>query len=386
MGPSVWITGLGAVSCLGGSVNELWNRARADQSGIRNGLGLVEREAVKGSESGNRALDFCVSAAREAMSQAGWGQLGPRDGLILATTTGLFLQWDRAFTSFVNQELPLNEFRAKFVNQPFSVLSDQLADVVGRPGVSSVVTSACAASTQALGIGAMWIKSGRVDRCLVAGVEVLCDLTCEGFRSLQLLSNDPATPFDRDRKGINLSEGAAFVCLERGEFASASGLADRGLARLSGYGFSTDAFHMTGPHPEGEGSYRAMNTALKVAGVSPDDVDWVHAHGTGSQQNDSAEGLAIVRLFTGQRPWVSSTKWLHGHALGASGALESVLVVKAMSEGVILKTCGLTNPDERIHVRHPEADLNQRARHVVKNTLGFGGTNAALVFSNGELA
>lgn len=372
MRPAVWITGLGAVTCLGSSVDELWSRTRRDQSGIVAGLGRVVDPEFAG---GNRALKFSLRAAREAMNQAGWSELGPSDGLIFATTTGFFLQWDRAFTSFVNKDLGLPEFREKFLNQPLAELNRQLSLELGQPGASTLVSSACSASTQAIGLGAMWIASGRVKRCLIAGVEVLCDLTCEGFRSLQLLSSGPATPFDRARSGINLSEGAAFLCLEGGT---------GGLARVSGSGFSTDAYHMTGPHPEGEGSYRAMKRALMVAGVSPGDVDWVHAHGTGSQQNDMAEGLAVSRLFEEHRPYVSSTKWLHGHALGASGALESVLLVRALSEGVILKTRGLVNPDEKIPVRHPEIDLNIRARHVVKNTLGFGGTNAAVVISSGE--
>jgi 3-oxoacyl-(acyl-carrier-protein) synthase len=372
MRPAVWITGLGAVTCLGGSVDELWEKTRTSQTGIVAGLGRVVDPHFAG---GNRALKFSVRAAREAMNQAGWSELGPDDGLIFATTTGFFLQWDRAFTSFVAGNLELPEFREKFLNQPLAELNRQLSLELGRPGASTLLTSACSASTQAIGLGAMWIASGRVKRCLIAGVEVLCDLTCEGFRSLQLLSPEPATPFDRERRGINLSEGAAFLCLEAGT---------RGFARVSGYGFSTDAYHMTGPHPEGEGSFRAMKKALEVSGVGAREVDWVHAHGTGSQQNDFAEGLAVSRLFEEHRPYVSSTKWLHGHALGASGALESVLLVRALSEGVILKTRGLVTPDERIPVRHPEEDLKIRARHVVKSTLGFGGTNAALLYSNGE--
>jgi 3-oxoacyl-(acyl-carrier-protein) synthase len=125
-----------------------------------------------------------------------------------------------------------------------------------------------------------------------------------------------------------------------------------------------------------------MNRALQTAGVSPGEVTWVHAHGTGSPQNDLAEGLAIARVFQGtEAPWVSSTKWLHGHALGAAGALESVLVVRAMREGLVIATRGLKTADPRIPVRHPEGDLRLKSRHVLKNTLGFGGANAAVLFS-----
>ncbi len=266
-------------------------------------------------------MAFAEHAAREAIRHAGWTKLNPDDGLVVATTTGLFLQWVNAFREFVNDRLPLADFRRDFLNQPLMELNTELARAIGHHGPSTVITSACSASTQALAVGAMWIKQRRVKRCLVAGVEVLCDLTTEGFRSLQLLSLDPATPFDARRKGINLSEGAAFLCLESG---------DGGLARLSGYGMSTDAFHMTGPHPEGQGSFRAMEQAVRMARLTPAEIQWVHAHGTGSQQNDLSEGLAIKRLFGDFDPYVSSTKWMHGHALAASGAIETALVVQAM--------------------------------------------------------
>lgn len=365
----VWISGLGAVTCLGDTAGDLWRAAGEDRSGINGGLGVV-----RGFEGENRALAFSLKAAEEALSSAGWNSLNPDDGLILATTTGLFLQWDRAFLGYVNGEWTLPDFRRDFMNQPLGELTRLVQKHFGHTGPSTLLTSACSASTQALALGAMWIREGRVKRCLVVGVEVLCDLTCEGFRSLQLLSPEPARPFDQTRKGINLSEGAAALCLDGGDPSSK-------LAAISGYGFSTDAYHMTGPHPEGEGSYRAMKQALQVAGLRPEDIAWVHAHGTGSQQNDLAEGLAVSRLCASHQPWVSSTKWLHGHALGASGALESVLVVRAMQEGTILSTRGLAQADPQIPVKHPPRDLREKPKHVLKNTLGFGGANASLVLS-----
>jgi len=370
--PEIWITGLGAVSCLGSSVEDLWSAAGEERTGVRDGLGRVPDE-IFGGQPANRALTFALHAASEAMRHAGWTRLHSDDGLIVATTTGFFLQWDRAFNEFVAQRMSLPDFRRDFLNQPLMQLNVELSRALDHRGPSTVITSACSASTQALALGAMWIKQGRVKRCLVAGVEVICDLTSEGFRSLQLLSMEPATPFDKDRRGINLSEGSAFLCLEAG---------DAGLAKVAGYGFSTDAFHMTGPHPEGHGSYRAMSQAVKSAGLKPEDIRWVHAHGTGSVQNDLSEGLAVKRLCGEHRPFVSSTKWLHGHSLAASGALESVLVVRAMQEGVILKTRGLQNPDPRIPVLHPARDEKVAPFHVLKNTLGFGGSNASLVLSH----
>jgi 3-oxoacyl-(acyl-carrier-protein) synthase len=376
---TVWISGAGAVSCLGLGTEALWRAALENRSGIHEGLGRVQDNVLNGLPEelrANRILAFSVLAAREAMAQAGWTELKPGDGMILATTTGQILEWDSAFIAFTDGKITQAEFRTAFNHQPLGEWVSALGRQIGHDGPSAMLTSACSASTQALALGAMWIRQGKVKRCLVGGAEVLCDLTTEGFRSLQLLSVNPSTPFDQNRAGINLSEGAAFLCLEAEAKAP--------LARLSGFGYSTDGYHMTGPHPEGDGSYRAMRDALAKAEIKPSDVSWVHAHGTGSQQNDMSEGLAMARLFGGETPWVSSTKWLHGHSLAASGALESALLVKAMGEGRVLHTRGLKVPDPKIPVKHPREDVNMPIRHILKNTLGFGGANAAIVLSHPE--
>lgn len=379
----VWITGLGAVSCLGNSVADLWNGVRENRTGIQNGLGAVSDSVLSAAMTDhpdapkdwaqNRALAFSWLAVREAMAQAGWDKLNSDDGVIFATTTGQLLLWDRPFMALSQAQGSREDFRSAFHNQPLVSVQNALARELGACGPMSLLTSACSASTQALGLAAMWIEQARVRRCLVVGVEVLCDLTSEGFRSLQLLASGPSHPFDVARGGINLSEGAAAICLQADTTEP--------LARLSGYGFSTDGFHMTGPHPEGDGSYRAMHAALKTAQIQAEQIDWVHAHGTGSRANDQSEGLAVQRLCGGHKPWVSSTKWSHGHALAASGALESALVVRALQEGIVLHTRGLQTPDPQIPVAHPGEDRKQPLRHVLKSTLGFGGSNAALVFS-----
>lgn len=371
----VWISGVGAVSCLGMGVRALWQAVLENRSGIQNGLGHVTDEF----STPNRILGLSLLAAEEAMEQAGWRGLKPGDGLILATTTGQILAWDKPYVEFSDGKISREHFRQAFNYQPLGDWTRGFAAHYKHSGPSTLLTSACSASTQALGLAAMWIRTGKVKRCLVGGAEVLCALTTEGFRSLQLLSSEPSAPFDINRKGINLSEGAAFLCLETET--------SRPLARLSGFGFSTDGFHMTGPHPEGDGSYRAMRDAVTKAGLQPADIDWVHAHGTGSQANDTSEGLAISRLFTGgKQPYVSSTKWFHGHALAASGALETALVISAMNAQRVLHTRGLKTPDPRVNVKHPVEDIVMPIKHVVKNTLGFGGANAAIVLSHVEHA
>ncbi|RYZ76672.1 MAG: beta-ketoacyl-[acyl-carrier-protein] synthase II, partial [Proteobacteria bacterium] len=222
-----------------------------------------------------------------------------------------------------------------------------------------------------------------VKRCLVGGVEVLSPLTVEGFKSLQLLSTTAAHPFDEARKGINLSEGAGFLILEAEESKQSPS-----LAQIAGFGLTTDAFHMTGPHPEGEGCFNAMAQAVSKAGLKPSDISWVHAHGTGSDLNDLSEGRAIAKYFgispQLSSPQVSSTKFSHGHALGASGALETILCIESLRRQTILKSGGLEKQDSRIPIEIVKESRSFPLKHILKNTLGFGGINAALVLSRSE--
>jgi len=378
----VAITGLGAYTCAGRSASELWERTLRGDSGINGGVGRIDA-LVSGEETRKtaRTTFFAATAAREAMAEAGWSQFEKDDALVFATTTGRIPAWENPLVDHLRGQLTPEEFAVVFRSQPLGSALDALKEELGFSGRTLLTSSACSAATQALAFGAMWIRQGRAKRVLVVGAEVLCNLTLAGFGSLQLLAPAGARPFDRDRQGINLSEGAGAICLEDADTAIRSALAE-----LTGYGLTTDGYHMTSPHPEGRGSYRAMCRALTVAGLRPEEVSWVHAHGTGSKANDSAEGAALAHLFSevAEAPYVTSTKRIHGHALGASGAIEAVLCVQAIRNGIVLPTAGLENPDSTIAVRHASRPTKKEIRHVLKNTLGFGGTNASLVFSQAE--
>lgn len=385
-GRGVYITGTGVVSCAGNSSDTLWESAFSGRSGIREGVGRVSLESLppypllfdKESELSS-GLRFSLEASRQAFEKAGWESLRSDDGLILATTTGQIPLWEKALVEFLHKDVPEEKFSAVFADQPIGVLLDAISDELKFGGRSFLVSSACASATQAIGLGADWIRSGRVKRCLVIGVEVLSQLTLEGFKSLQLLSPFQARPFDRERKGINLSEGAGALCLE----AEPKGPR---LALISGFGMGTDGHHMTAPEPEGAGCQQAIREALKSAAIAPSEISWVHAHGTGSAHNDLAEGTAIAKCLEasvaqGKQPPVTSTKNIHGHSLGACGAIEVVLCVEAIRRQMILKTAGLENPDPQIPVRHANVSGPGSVRHVLKTTLGFGGANAALILS-----
>lgn len=377
---SVAISGIGAVTGFGIGVQPLWKGCLNEQTLLAEGLGKVptalvgELNALAPEESNNAVFLFALAAIQEAMQMAGWEKLNPDDGLILATTTGQIPLWDRLFINILTTEPSSNrqqEFKTFQQQQLLGSLLEKISVKLDFTGPSMVVTSACSASTQAMAIAQSWINSGRVKRCLVGGSEVLCDLTVNGFSALQLLTKGECRPFDATRTGICLSEGAAFLCLEKSSSQT--------LAWLSGSGMSQDSYHMTAPHPEGEGGLRALKRALEMAELTPQEISWIHAHGTGSVLNDLSEGLAFKQLNS-PAP-VSSTKGVHGHSLGAVGALESVLVVQALREQTVLRTLGLNQPDEKIPVQHVQRTEQFELKHVLKSTAGFGGNNAALVFS-----
>lgn len=387
---SIWITGSGAVSCLGLGKDQLFASVLRNDSGIdAQGLGSVSEGnkhilvdslgGVRGVDKMSWPLQISLWAARESMQSAGWTELTENDGLILATTTGQIPLWDSALERYYQKQIPADEFKTIFKHYPLGTIVDDFCGAIhpllGKDkkfvGPRTLVASACGASTQALAMAALWIESGKVERCLVGGMEVLCDLTIEGFRSLKLLSTSRAQPFDQNRTGINLSEASAFFCLEKNKNAAS--------VQLSGFGLSTDSYHMTSPHPEGQGSYVSMQKALAKARLSAKDIGWVHAHGTGSLHNDLAEGIAIERVFENTDAYISSTKWYHGHALGVSGILESVLSLEGLKNNVQVATGGLNTIDEKIHLKIPKEHGRKSIKAVLKNTLGFGGVNASVI-------
>lgn len=384
------VTGLGAVHAFGRGVDSLWNAALDGSPGCPDGFGRIPRgllSAVPRFESlepslahrlaHSPALGFGLLAARDAMEEAGWGSsLGEDCGLVLGTTTGHTAYWEESLMAFLKDGGSREEFEKRFPANPLGLLAADLAALLGLedPMRRLTLASACCASTEAVGLASQWIASGKVKRCLVGGVEMLCELTMSGFRSLQLVSETPCRPFDAERNGINLSEAAAFLCLEAPSSPKAKAL-------VRGYGFSGDASHMTAPHPEGEGCARAMRAALSMAGLEPGEIQWIHAHGTGSRHNDVAEAKAVRSVFGASPPPLTSTKAIHGHALGAAGALEALLACRALGEQVLLPSHGLRTQDPEISAPVQRELTRAPLRHLVKNTLAFGGVNASLVLS-----
>lgn len=359
---------MGTLTPAGIGTGVLWEMARDQRSFLEKGMGHLTPPT-----KGHLAESICLSTIRAALEQAGWERLNASDGLILATTTGEAPYWEQGMISFIKHEINGAAFFPRFRLLPLGALLTGLSRELGFEGRSQLVTTACAAGIHAVALATLWVRSGLVKRCLVGGVEALCTLTTMGFKSLQLLSDQPCRPFDKNRQGINLSEGASFLCVESDPQRAP-------LAELLGGGYSLDAHHMTAPHPEGQGSLQALRQALQQSGVVPAEIDWIHAHGTGSLHNDLAESKAIESLFNGAPvPPVSSTKGTHGHFLGATGVIETALVIESLRRQQCLPTTGLETQDPAITLPVLRSAEKRRLNFALKNVLGFGGTNGALV-------
>ena len=268
-----------------------------------------------------------------------------------------------------------------------NMVAGHIAMEWGIKGYSSCTVTACAASTQAIGEGLDLIRAGRADLVVCGGSEAsITRVGIAGFAAMKALStrnDDPeaaSRPFDADRDGFVMGEAAATLVLEERERALRRGAPI--IAELLGYGVSSDAYHMTQPHPQGDGAVRSMRSALGDAGVSPEEVGYINAHGTSTPQNDRIETVALKAVFGDHVPSVSSTKSMTGHTLGASGALEAVFCVQALTDQLLPPTINQEHCD-------PECDLDyvpNRARAkrltvALSNSFGFGGHNATLVLA-----
>ncbi len=252
-------------------------------------------------------------------------------------------------------------------------LADFVRRSLGLRGPASVSSIACASSAKVFATAARAIDSGLIDAAVVGGVDTLCLTTLHGFGALELLSNEPCRPYDAHRKGISIGEAAAFILLERGQ--------DSSSPRLLGYGESSDAHHMSTPHPQGLGAQAALGAALKRAGLTPHDIDYVNLHGTATPSNDSAEDAAVSAIL-GNQIAVSSTKGFHGHTLGAAGALEAVVCFLAMQHSFIPAGLNLQEKDATLQANYHGSSRSRSLSHVMSNSFGFGGANCSLVFGS----
>jgi 3-oxoacyl-[acyl-carrier-protein] synthase I len=301
---------------------------------------------------------------------AHWG--ASRIGVFLGTSTAGILSTEIAYRHLAEHggELP-PDFQYAGTHNSFSV-TDFVREYFELHGPAASVCTACSSSAKVFGNAQRMLALNLIDAAIVGGVDSLCLTTLYGFHSLQLISRQPCRPFDAARDGLSIGEAAAFVLLERAS-------PDAAGTRLLGVGESSDAYHMSSPHPEGAGARSAMHAALGAAALTPADVDYINLHGTGTPSNDSAEDRAVTALFGRELP-CSSTKGATGHTLGAAGALEAVICALALEGGEIPGGVNTRQQDPQLQLNYLRNNRRTRLRHVLSNSFGFGGANCSLLF------
>ena len=408
MNDRVVVTGIGLVTPLGTDTKTTWKNVVNGESGI-DYIGAFDAEGFESRIAGevtnfdpastlgrrearrmDRFAQFACVASLEALEHAGI-DMGSEDADRVAVLVGSGVG---GIITISDQLEVLNDRGPRRVN-PFLIpmmlgdlASGQVSMMTGAKGPNFSVVSACATGTDSIGEAAEMIKRGVVDVAVAGGTEAaICPIGVSGFNACKALStrnDDPkgaSRPFDAERDGFVLGEGAGVLVIESLEHAEKRG-ADV-ICELIGYGATSDAHHVTQPHPEGEGAAEAMKIAVKQAGIEPEEVAYINAHGTSTPLNDKFETIAVKKAF-GEHAYdmcISSTKSMTGHLLGAAGGIEAAFSVLAISESVVPPTINLENPDADCDLDYvPNLAKRGRVPVAMSNSLGFGGHNASLLF------
>jgi 3-oxoacyl-[acyl-carrier-protein] synthase-1 len=394
MHPDVVITGVGIISAIGNGTEETLSSLLNRRSGIGSFKWLDsihseipvaevkysngELTEIAGIESHHgiytRNTLLALIAARQAAESAGWKpEKAGQTGLIMATTVG-------------GMDFNENHYRqmveGKCGEATTSVLdsSDTTEKLASRFGIRhnlTTISTACSSSANAIMLGARLIRNRKLTHVIAGGSDALTKFTLNGFSGLELLSLNGCRPFDAGRDGLTIGEGAAILILESGDTADRSKI----LGRITGYANVNEAYHQTSSSPDGAGAFMAMSQALDNASLLPENIGYINAHGTGTEINDLAEGVAIERLFKGSVPPVSSTKAYTGHTLGAAGAIEAVISIFALRTQSVWPGLNIKFGMPEISFRPPSEVVSSRLEHVMSNSFGFGGNNTTLIFS-----
>ena len=403
----VVITGMGAITCLGNSVDEFWTGLKNGKSGIRE-ISLVSPDGFPCRVSGEvrdfdtaeymdrkesrrmaRFSQFAVAAAHQAVKDSGLDLENEdldRIGVLIGSGSGGLPETDQQAEIRVTRGV--NRMSPYYIPMMLvNMAAANISHTFNLTGYTNTCVTACAASTQAIGEASEIIRRGGADVIVTGGTEAgICEIGMGGFSTMRALTTwtgDPvkaSRPFDSGRDGFAPSEGSGILIMESLQHAT-----DRGTqiyAEIGGWGVSADAYHLVQPHPEGVGAAKAMQRALDSAGVSLDEIDYINAHGTSTPINDKSETIAVKRVF-GEKAYnipISSTKSMVGHSLGASGALEAIVCINSINDRIMHPTINQeeTDPDcdlDYVPNVAREADLDV----VMSNSFGFGGQNAALV-------
>ena len=407
----VVVTGMGAITPIGNSVEEFWNGIKEQKIGFApityfdateykahlaaevKGFNAKDYMSPKAARRMELFSQYAVAASKEAIEDAGL-DLEKEDTTRIGVSVGCgvgSLQMIEKTTRLLDQKGP-NRVKPLAVPMMISnMAAGNVSIAFGLRGKSINVVTACATGTQSIGEAYRSIQVGEADVMVAGGTEAaVSEVAVGGFAALTALSgsDDPkraSIPFDKDRSGFVLGEGAGIVVLEELEHAKARGA--RIYAELVGYGATADAFHITSPAEDGAGAARAMELAMEEAGVQPSEVEYINAHGTSTHHNDLFETRAIHKAFgdAAKNLVVNSTKSMIGHLLGAAGGVEFVTCVKSLEEGFIHQTVGTTDPDEECDLNYAiGAPVEKEIHYAMSNSLGFGGHNATLLVKKYE--
>jgi 3-oxoacyl-[acyl-carrier-protein] synthase-1 len=393
MNRRVFVTGCGMISAIGNDFNVMAENVFTGKSGIgpiriletnhrdRLPVGevkhtdndLAEMAGVLLKNGLTRTTLLGLIAAKEAVASARIKDI-EKMAFISGTTVGGMSSTEKYYPDFLS-----NDSKNDYIeSHDCGDSTERIALELKIGGYVSTINTACSSAANAIMLGARLIKSGRAERVLAGGVDALSKFTLNGFNTLMIVDTEPCKPFDDQRNGLNLGEGAGFLVLESEKVVGNKEV----LCEIRGYGNANDAYHQTASSPEGRGAYLAMKSALTVAGLSASDIDYINVHGTATQNNDLAEGMAIQQLFKPEFPYFSSTKSMTGHLLGASGAIEAGICIVAMKNDLIPANLNFKNQMKELTIQPVSKQLNNvNIRHVLSNSFGFGGNNTTLIFS-----
>ncbi|WP_312074744.1 beta-ketoacyl-[acyl-carrier-protein] synthase family protein [Chryseobacterium sp.] len=397
MSQKIAITGMGIISAIGNNVEENLNSLKSGKHGISD-ISLFETRHAGSIKTGEIKLSneemvqklqlneeniatrtslLGMIAAKEAVENAGISDINEyKTGLISSTSVGGMDVTEKYFYTY--EDFPEKQ---KYIDSHDAGNSSLLiADYLGLKGMVSTISTACSSAANAIMMGAKLIKSGVLDRVIVGGTDSLSKFTLNGFNTLMILTDSYNTPFDNDRKGLNLGEAAAFIVLESDELVKKEN--KKIIGYLSGYGNANDAHHQTASSENGQGAFLAMEKALKVSGLDKENIDYINVHGTATPNNDLSEGIAMIRIFGENKvPEFSSTKAFTGHTLAAAAGIEAVYSLLAIQHNLIFPNLNFKTKMEEFDLT-PVTELKEKnINHVLSNSFGFGGNCSTLIFS-----
>lgn len=338
---------------------------------------LIAQLQLPSENNYSRTALLAVIAAEQAVTDAKITEIKKyKTGLISATSVGGMDMTEKYYYEYLTEKEPQKYIESHHAGDSTQKIAEQLGIT---ESLVTTISTACSSAANAIMFGARLIKSGKLDRVIVGGADCLSKFTINGFKTLMILSDTYSTPFDENRKGLNLGEAAAFLVLESDAVVKAEN--KKVLAYVKGYGNANDAFHQTASSENGDGATLAMEKALKVADLKPSEIDYINAHGTATGNNDLSEGRAILRVFGKNVPDFSSTKAYTGHTLAAAGAIEAVYSVLALQHNIIFPNLNFETPMKEFSLL-PQTELKEKQlKTVLSNSLGFGGNCSTVIFS-----